>query len=271
MQMSGRLIIRRRRFLIGAVAALAAPAFIRSASAQGIGPGPGLPVAASLGLQTNLGSFFSLDNTLSDATGNVTDLTNNNSVTFVSSSPAPPAAVTNSAKFVGSSSQSLTHADATGLNIAGINASVQIWFYSTGNTISLLRKNSGGFGAREYGITYSFGTGPTNPVRVVTDDNNNINSSNTPINAWHHVVFTWNNTSKALVCYLDGTQFSSTTEVNVTAGTSNLVLGADAAGTGQFLTGNLCLFGTWRNRILSAADVTSLYNGGAGLSYAAMA
>jgi Arm domain-containing DNA-binding protein len=60
-------------------------------------------------------------------------------------------------------------------------------------------------------------------------------------------------------------------EANVTAGTSNLVLGADAAGTGQFLTGNLCLFGTWRNRILSASDVTALYNSGNGLSYAAMA
>jgi hypothetical protein len=242
----------------------------------GIGTGRGLlyspPVASgSLGLQTNLASFFSLDNTLSDATGNVTDLTNNNSVTFVSSTPTPPSAVTNSAKFVGASSQSLSHADATGLNIAGINASVQIWAYMTGNTVSILRKNGGAFGSREYGIRWGFGTGVANPVRIDTDDNVVRDSSNISNSTWIHIVFTWNNTSKAFVCYVNGSQYSSTTESNVTAGTSTLFLGADAAGTGGFMTGNLCLFGTWRNRILSAADVTALYNGGNGLSYAAMA
>jgi hypothetical protein len=230
------------------------------------------PVAAggSLGLQTNLASFFSLDNTLADSVGAVTDLTNNNSVTFVTS-PTPPGAVTRSANFVTASSQSLSHADATGINIAGINASVQIWARINGNTMSLVRKNGGAFGSREYGIRWGFGTGSDNPVRIDTDDNTTRDSSNISNNTWVHIVFTWNNTSKAFVCYVNGSQYSSTTESNATAGTSTLFLGADAAGTGGFLNGNLCLFGTWRNRILSAADVTALYNSGNGLSYAAMA
>jgi hypothetical protein len=225
----------------------------------------------SLGLQTDLGSFFSLDNTLSDATGAVTDLTNNNTVTFVSSTPTPPSAVTNSAKFVAASSQSLSHTDATGINIAGINASVQVWIYPTANTRSAVSKNGGGFGSREYAISYRFGTGAANPVRCITDDNTARDSSNISTSTWIHVVFTWNNTSKAFVCYVNGAQYSSTTEANVTAGTSALSIGADGAGTAGFWDGNICLFGTWRNRILSAPDVTALYNGGAGLSYAAMA
>jgi len=236
-----------------------------------MGKKPAVAGGGSLGLQTNLGSFFSLDNTLTDSTGTVTNLTNNNTVTFVSPPGAGLAAVTNCANFVSASSQSLSHADTTGINIAGINASIQIWFYSTISTVSLASKADGAFGSREYSIGYSFGTGGSNPVTCATDDNTTRSSSNTPTNAWHHVVFTWNNTSKAFVCYLDGSQFSSTTEASATAGTSTLFLGANSTGTGGYLDGNLCLFGTWRNRILSAGDVTLLYNSGAGLSYAAMA
>src|SRR6185295_4889701 len=108
----------RRRFLKTAAGLFvpAFPAIIRPEKlwAQGgMGPGPGMVHSTgggALGLQTNLGSFFSLDNTLNDATGNVTALTNNNTVTFVSSTPSPIAAVTNSAKFVSASSQYLSHA-----------------------------------------------------------------------------------------------------------------------------------------------------------------
>jgi hypothetical protein len=239
----------------------------------GIGTGRGLlynpPAAAGgLGLQTNLASFFSLDNTLADSVGAVTDLTNNNSVTFVTS-PTPPAAVTRSANFVAASSQYLSHADATEINVAGINFSLSFWFYCVSATMPILGKTTGAFGSREYNAAYGFGDGINNPLRMGTDDNTIRNSSNTPRQAFHHAVMTWNNSTKAFVCYLDGAQYSSTTESNATAGTSELRLGADTGG--GFLNGNLCLFGTWRNRILSAADVTALYNSGNGLSYAAMA
>ena len=265
--------MNRRRFFKTATGLFVAcaPAIIKPASAACIiGGGLQCPVSGgSLGLQTNLGSFFSLDNTLADATGAVTDLTNNNTVTFVTS-PTPPTAVTRSANFVSASSQTLSHADATGINIAGINASVQIWVRPTGNTKQVASKNGGGFGSREYNIAYGFGDGTNNPISIFTDDNTVRSSSNIAINTWIHVVFTWNNTSKAFVCYVNGSQYSSTTETDPTAGTSTLYLGASSGGTASF-DGQMCLFGTWRNRILSAADVTALYNSGNGLSYAAMA
>lgn len=224
-----------------------------------------------LGLQTNLGSFFSLDNTLNDATGAVTALTNNNTVTFVSPPGGGLAAVTNCANFVQASSQYLSHADATGINTAAIDFSLQFWLYiAAGGGEGIASKSDGAFGNREYAIDEAFTGGAASP-RV------SINSSGTAItsgatmsrSAWHHVVITYVNSTKAMVMYIDGASSNTATAPANTAGTSNLQLGCTAA-LGGFWTGNMALFGTWRNRVLSAGDVTLLYNSGAGLSYAAM-
>ena len=231
---------------------------------------PKVSTGGSLGLQTNLGSFFSLDNTLSDSTGAVSDLTNNNTVTFVSSTPTPPSAVTNSAKFVSASSQYLSHADATGINVAGIDFSIQVWFYVTNSTRTFASKNTGAFGSREYSIDYTFGSGGSNPVQWTTASSGATSTGNVTINAWHHFVVTYNATSNALTIYIDGASAATATAANDPAGTSTLHIGANST-PGGYLDGNLCLYGTWRNRILSASDVTALYNSGNGLSYAAMA
>jgi hypothetical protein len=268
----------RRRFLKAASGLFvpALPALIlpgRTLAQSPVLPGPGLPVASggALGLQTNLGAFFSLDNTLNDDTGAVTALTNNNTVTFVSSTPSPIAAVSNSAKFVAASSQSLSHADATGINVAGIDFSLQMWFYSTGNNMTMASKDTGGFGAREFWWQYTFGTGSSNPVFIQMNSGGSISSANIGNNAWRHAVFTYNATTKGGILYLDGASAGSFTYANNPAGTSTLYIGAHGnGGPANFWTGNLSLFGVWRNRILSSGDVTLLYNSGAGLSYAAM-
>jgi hypothetical protein len=225
----------------------------------------------SLGLQTNLGSFFSLDNTLADATGNVTALTNNNAVTFVSPPGGGLPAVTNCGNFVLASSQYLSHADATGLNIVGVDYSIQAWFYTTSSSQTVVSKRTGGFGNREYGINYTFGTGSSNPVQIQNGDYTAIASSNVANSAWTHVVFTFNNTSKAAILYVNGSSAATATQSGTgPGGTSNFYIGADPT-PGVFMNGNIALVGVWRSRILSAGDVTLLYNSGAGLSYAAMA
>lgn len=223
----------------------------------------------ALGLQTNLGSFFSLDNTLADATGAVTNLTNNNTVTFVSP-PASLPAVTNCANFVSASSQYLSHADATGINVAGIDFSLQIWFYVTNPSKTFVSKSTGAFGSREYLWEYTFGTGTVDPVAITMNSGGTITTANLSHSAWHHAVYTYNATTKGGILYIDGASAGTFTFSNNPAGTSQLNIGADPT-PGTFMSGNLCLFGTWRNRILSAGDVTLLYNSGAGLSYAAMA
>jgi hypothetical protein len=223
----------------------------------------------SLGLQTDLGSFFSLDNTLADATGNVTDLTNNNTVTFVTPPGAGLAAVTNCANFVGSSSQYLSHADATGINTAGISFSLQVWVYATTTASNLSSKDGGGFGSREYTLRCPFSGGSV-PFRAETNNGGAITSANLAGSTWRHVVFTYNASTNAMVLYVDGASAATGSSSADGAGTSTLYIGADST-PGGFYTGNLALYGTWRNRVLSAGDVTALYNSGNGLSYAAMA
>lgn len=229
-----------------------------------------VPAGSGLGLQTNLSSFFSLDNTLADATGAVTDLTNNNTVTFVSPPSSLPA-VTNCANFVSASSQYLSHADATGLNVVGVDFSIQLWVYPTDNTRTFLTKNSGAFGSREFRVSYTFGSGATNPIQSVVGDYSSLTTSNYSTNAWHHVVLTFNNTSKATVLYVDGASAATSTGSGTgPGGTSDFRVGA-SGDLAQYMSGNICLVGVWKSRILSAGEVTQLYNSGNGLSYAAMA
>lgn len=266
--MDRRQFIRRASGLfVAAAPAIILPKLVRAQG--GMGPGPGTPHSAGgLGLQTDLGSFFSLDNTLADATGNVTDLTNNNSVTFVSSAPSPIAAVSNTAKFVSASSQSLTHADATGISVAGINFSLSFWMYDASNGTNVLAKGTNSFGSNEYRFDRPFAAN----LRFELNNSGVFGPGGTIVgSAWHHVVVTFNNTSKAAVMYVDGSQVATNTYGGSSAaGAGTLWLGSNYAGS-SFFDGNLCLFGTWRNRILSAGDVTLLYNSGNGLSYAAMA
>ena len=273
MNLNRRLFLKRASGLfVAAAPALIFPKGLVHAQG-GMGPGPGMVHSTgggALGLQTSLGSFFSLDNTLNDATGAVTALTNNNTVTFVTPPGGGLAAVTNCANFVVASSQYLSHADATGINVAGIDFSLQVWFYSTGNTAYLASKSSGGFGSREYNWDYTFGTGASNPVRVDLNNSGAITTGNVTNTAWHHAVITYNATSKATIVYIDGASAATGNSNTVPAGTSQLNIGASPL-PNIYWGGNLCLFGTWRNRILSAGDVTLLYNSGAGLSYAAMA
>jgi hypothetical protein len=267
----------RRRFLKTAAGLFvpAIPAIIRPGKlwAQGgMGPGPGMVHSTGgggLGLQTSLGSFFSLDNTLADATGAVTNLTNNGTVTFVSPPGGGLAAVTNCANFVAASSQYLSHADATGINIVGVDSSIQFWYYATGNSNFFASKSTGGFGSREFQISYGFGTGSANPVSTDINNGTAAITANVSNSAWHHYVLTRNNATNGIIVYIDGSS-AATASSGAAAGTSQLNIGANAT-PGNYWAGNIALFGVWRNRILSAGDVTLLYNGGAGLSYAAMA
>lgn len=232
---------------------------------------PAVIIPAGLGLQTALGSFWSLNNTLADSTGNVTDLTNNNAATFVSTPGSGFNAVAQVANFVNSSSQYLSHANATGLNIVGVDFSLQAWVYPTGNSQTVLSKYSGGFGNVEFLLTYNFGTGPSNPFAATVGNYSAITTSNRTASAWHHCVLTFNFTTKATILYVDdGVAASSTGSGTGPGGTSQFNIGANGS-PGSYFSGNIALVGIWRNRVLSAGDVTALYNGGAGLSYAGMA
>jgi len=93
-------------------------------------------------------------------------------------------------------------------------------------------------------------------------------------NTWHHFIVTYDGSSTlaGLKLYVDGTEERDTTGSTVTTMTNSMLgennefcLGAREAGNQPF-TGMLDECAVW-SRELTAAEVTTLYNSGAGLTY----
>ena len=82
---------------------------------------------------------------------------------------------------------------------------------------------------------------------------------------WYHCVWTWEvgSVSGALIIN-DGTPETNAT-VDSTASDGNLIIGERGTGTGAF-GGIMDEVGIW-NRILTAAEITELYNSGNGIAY----
>lgn len=224
----------------------------------------------SLGLQTSLGAFYSLDNTLVDATGNMSALTNNNSVTF-SSPGGTLTAVTNAAIFASASSKYLSVAAATAINMGATSFSLSFWYYNTGGGGAVPISKYVGFGNGDFETNSSF-TGGASPVTFAACKGNNtaISSGNQTQSTWHHYVFTYNSSGGAQNIYVDGSPVANNTVSNAPSGTGNLNIGANAA-PGAYIDGRMALVGLWKGRVLTSGDASLLWNSGAGLSYAAMA
>jgi len=83
---------------------------------------------------------------------------------------------------------------------------------------------------------------------------------------WHMVTGRWNGTH--IDVYVDGVrdQLTSPAVTAIYYGTTDLAIGSRVGGYGKF-NGSIDEIGFW-NRSLNQADITELYNGGAGLPYA---
>jgi hypothetical protein len=117
-----------------------------------------------------------------------------------------------------------------------------------------------------YGMYYSSG-------RLVFETANNTSHTNYMANTgvtlqagqWYHVVCTWNGTS--VVTYLNGTETLSATESTpVTFNNYDFALGKNLHTNTAGFAGTIDEVGVW-GRVLSAGEVTALYNSGAGVSY----
>lgn len=85
---------------------------------------------------------------------------------------------------------------------------------------------------------------------------------NQPSNAWHHLAFGYDSASKQLWMQLDaGTRFTQSTTADINAGNAPWWLGNSSVST-TFLQGGIDEVAVWRNRVLTQAEVTSIYNGG---------
>ena len=199
-----------------------------------------------------------------DAVGSNT-LTNNGTATFVAGK------INNATSLSSASSQyfSITNASQTGLGFTGdmtLAGWVNFSAFTTNNILISKWNNTGNqksYEANADGTNFSF----NKPPNGNTDDF--VNIPWTPsLNTWYFVMWTFNSSSKNGILYVNGSQqgttqtFSSGTVFN---GTATFAVGARQGAT-QPVNGKMddwCMWGS----TLSAANDTTLYNGGIGLQY----
>jgi hypothetical protein len=247
----------------------------------GIGTGRALfhspPVAASsLGLQTNLSAFFELSSDGSDSTGNVTNLTNNGSATFVSDTIGGVSV--NVANLVAASSQYFSHANDSHLIVGGGDFSINIWHKATTlPSNALINCETTSFPQNGFKLGNRFTTGNIWYGTILIGGSGSsyrADGAAASTGVWTMITMVYNKATGVNAISVNGGSFanagSNTGGTSPSSETAVFQIGKDA-NAAAYADGRICRVGIWQGRALGSSDVTALYNGGAGLSYAAMA
>jgi len=160
-------------------------------------------------------------------------------------------------------------------SILGGTASISFWI-KTGISGSSIFWQAPGITGVESGSTNDVRYGWIDEVGKIHVDAGNgaTAASANPINdnSWHHVVLTRNSVTGIVQIYVDNSApVSATSESgNKTTPISTLgrIVGSVGASRGYFI-GALDEIGIW-NKVLTASEVSALYNGGNGLSYSGL-
>ncbi|MBS1823992.1 MAG: hypothetical protein JST93_01605, partial [Acidobacteria bacterium] len=167
----------------------------------------------------------------------------------------------------GSQSDGLVSAAVTGLSSwtsGSMSAWIKVTVYSSGNKLTVMQiPENGGYGHLWLSIIPG-----TRKVQFVagtgTADAGLDGTTALADNTWYHVVAVWNKTAKTTSLYVNGQLEGTRSIPNFGAQESRLVWGAGYNGFGT--RGTIDEVGLW-NRVLTAGEVASLYNGGAGQAY----
>ena len=214
-----------------------------------------------MALTDNLISYWKLD----EASGNAVDSEPTNPNTMVNQNTMPYGAgkINNAANPVktGNKHLKIANADQTGLDITG-DLSVSFWIKTseTGHYVIFFTDGSSGVG---YGVGIGVASCSAGKISAFGGQNWFCNASANRIddNAWHHVVMTISGTT--LIVYLDGVSDGGGTTGSGLSHTGDRKIGGAVTTSIDALIDEV---GIW-SRALSASEITSLYNGGAGLQY----
>ncbi len=147
--------------------------------------------------------------------------------------------------------------------------SFQVWFqFEADRTGNIMCGETGA--TEDWWMDYQAG----GRFRFLSQDNTNTQTTlNGELNAglvatnWYHIVVTWDGTTARL--YTHGAGFTGTPTsvvlVGVRRGDNNIFIGSDSTFANS-PSGNFDEWGYW-NRALSAADITTLFNAGAGFPF----
>jgi hypothetical protein len=214
-----------------------------------------------MALTDNLVHYWKFDELSGDAADSVGSLTltNTNTVTYVSG------LINNGANFVRVTDQKLaTTTDIFGstLTAYSINLWTKIVTAPTSGNLSrfAFQLDTPGF----FVISY-FNDAGTLKIRCETPTQDLRYTVTLSTVAYTMVTFTWDGTD--IILYVNASNVATVGETTTdTTGTTGFCLGnQNNANTG--LTGIMDEVGFWAQRAISSSEVTSLYNGGAGLAY----
>ncbi len=207
-----------------------------------------------MALFTGIRAAFELDGTYKEASGNGYTGTPVGGPTFVAGKIGSAISFAAAQRFQISPTL-------TGQSIAGAAFSVEVWLKPSSLPASygvILGSSSSTFGLylKSNGAMSYFDT--TNGDRLST-----IGIIGT--GSWHHVVFTYGDGGATTFrWYVNGA--AAGTGAAGAATSSHDWVGDDAAAVKQYL-GQMDMLRVWRDKALSASDVTLLWNGGAGLNF----
>lgn len=183
----------------------------------------------------------------------------------ISSAAQTPTTFQNASTFNGTT-QSLTVASNSTLQVGGSSFSFSCWFNPavSGATQTLIQKTASG------ALEYSFGMGSGGGLRGLLGNAGSswaliLDVPFTPsAGRWTHAVWVYNGT--ALRIYVNGVELGVGTVSITTSGTAQVEIGRE---TGAAFNGSISSAGFWK-RAISASEVTALFNSGSGRTYASL-
>jgi len=141
--------------------------------------------------------------------------------------------------------------------------SIVLWVKptSTGSSRILASKWEGSSNQRSFDVNLNTTNTPTFSLSVDGSTSDQLTfSSSIPTGSFSHVVVTYDGTTKR--GYINGVATGTEARTGgIFDSTSSLALGADSAGTGSFLSGQLGGISIY-NRALTSTEITALYNDG---------
>jgi len=233
-------------------------------------------IPAGTGLQTNLTAFWQFQNTSwLDSTGNGSTLTATGSPTIGTG----PGGLNTCVSFSGGT---MALSCASNSFLVSNNGSISIsgWINTNGNFIDgWLSKSNFAFQQTEWQFEHVFtsnnfyqcGANNSGGSEIVVISTTPVDTSNN----WMHIVFTYDVGSTALKIYVNGSLVTNPSGPNPILSTSlapfNIWRDDNNSGNPLAQSGSVAFVGFWQGRVLSAGDVSLLYNSGNGRTYAQMA
>lgn len=214
-----------------------------------------------MALTDSLVSYWALE----EASGNRADSHGSNTLTDNNTVASATGKISTAADFEASNSEWLSCADNAALSTGDIDFSLSFWVYfeSTGYQ-ELAGKWTGGGTDREW-LIYTFGGAMSFQVQGPSSGQTVTHGTSLTSGVWYHVVVWHDSVNNVIGITINDT--SAVTQAHsggANDGTADFTLGGRSGSV--YFDGLMDEVGFWK-KVLSAAEITSLYNGGSGFAY----